>query len=252
MFAAKPSSVLALLLSTSTIQEPPAPRPALELPASRPYAALASLAPPAEGSVRFYLLRHGESVGNATGDDPKLTDAEKDRLTDTGRAQAEALGRAVKLMGVTRLCHSPAARAAQTAEGASRAAFGDGALASVKLDEVAPMSLGKPTGAGASAAAFLVSRWRKGEDPALESGESLAGLCARLRRGVSTLRERAVKSNQPLAIVCHGEVQLAYLCDFDAAELRRLLLMVRIANGSILAFDVDAAQRVRCVGHFTP
>ena len=72
--------------------------------------------------MRLFLARHGQSVGNATGDDPKLSEKDKDKLTDRGKKDAARLGDAVKAAGVHQLYHSPATRARETADLAAQAA----------------------------------------------------------------------------------------------------------------------------------
>jgi broad specificity phosphatase PhoE len=67
-------------------------------------------------AVRIYTLRHGESVSNA---DPRLATlpgADGDRLTDHGRAEAEAAAEGLRRRGLTKLLHSPPRRAAETAD----------------------------------------------------------------------------------------------------------------------------------------
>jgi len=64
---------------------------------------------------RALLLRHGESAHNANGGKEVLGDAEGDRLTERGLAQAHAAGRGLAEYGATRLLASPMRRAAETA-----------------------------------------------------------------------------------------------------------------------------------------
>lgn len=61
-------------------------------------------------SVRVYLARHGESVGNATGE--RLYNPE---LTDRGWRQSQALSRRLSAVGCDRVIASPLIRALQTA-----------------------------------------------------------------------------------------------------------------------------------------
>jgi broad specificity phosphatase PhoE len=241
-----------LTLCLQAVEKPAtAPRPA-DPPASRPYTEIGKLAPPKDGCVRIFAIRHGQSVGNASGDSPKLTEAEKDQLSEQGKKDAAALGAAVKLMGVSQVLHSPATRATQTAEGAWRAAFGEAPPKLVKLDSMAPVALGRSPVEGTPPASYLVSRWMKGEDPKLEGGESLAEACQRIRRGCADLYKRSLDAKEPLAVVAHGEVMLAFLAAFDAADLRRRIVSFRVKNGGILAFDLDATGKTALVGYFTP
>jgi broad specificity phosphatase PhoE len=65
---------------------------------------------------RALLLRHGESAHNAHSGAEALAEEEGDRLTDRGREQAGAAGRALVAERVTRLWTSPLRRATETAE----------------------------------------------------------------------------------------------------------------------------------------
>lgn len=65
--------------------------------------------------MRALFLRHGESAHNAHTGAEALADAEGDRLTGRGRAQAEAAAAALTGHGVTRLLASPQRRAQETA-----------------------------------------------------------------------------------------------------------------------------------------
>jgi broad specificity phosphatase PhoE len=65
---------------------------------------------------RALLLRHGESAGNAHTGSEVLDEAQSDRLTDAGLAQARAAGAGLTGRGATRLLTSPMRRARETAE----------------------------------------------------------------------------------------------------------------------------------------
>lgn len=60
----------------------------------------------------FYILRHGETTANAAG---RIQGRLEFSLNDNGRAQAIDLGEYLRDKGITRLFHSPLARAAETA-----------------------------------------------------------------------------------------------------------------------------------------
>src|SRR5436305_14057362 len=66
--------------------------------------------------MRALFLRHGESIHNAHSGPQPLGEAEGDRLTELGRHQAEAAGKALGEAGVTSLRSSHMARARETAE----------------------------------------------------------------------------------------------------------------------------------------
>jgi broad specificity phosphatase PhoE len=65
---------------------------------------------------RALFLRHGESVHNAHRGAEAPGGAEGDRLTELGRAQAQAAGEALRRRGITRLLTSRMRRARETAE----------------------------------------------------------------------------------------------------------------------------------------
>jgi probable phosphoglycerate mutase len=71
--------------------------------------------------MRLLILRHGESHSNAHPTAAALPEAEGDRLTETGRAQAEAAARWLAERDFDRLLASPMRRAQQTAEPIARA-----------------------------------------------------------------------------------------------------------------------------------
>jgi broad specificity phosphatase PhoE len=65
--------------------------------------------------MRLICVRHGESPSNASPDRLALPEAEGDRLTQLGRAQARDAAEAVAAMGAGRLVSSPMRRATETA-----------------------------------------------------------------------------------------------------------------------------------------
>ena len=66
--------------------------------------------------MRLWILRHGESASNAHPEAVALPEADGDRLTDRGRAQAEAAGRWLATQPFDRLFSSPMRRAQETAK----------------------------------------------------------------------------------------------------------------------------------------
>ena len=66
--------------------------------------------------MRLLILRHGESHSNAAERAVALPEAEGDRLTERGRAQAEAAARWLSDRAIDRLITSPMRRARQTTE----------------------------------------------------------------------------------------------------------------------------------------
>jgi broad specificity phosphatase PhoE len=229
-------------------QSAPASRPTPRPPEPRPFSALAALPPPAPGTLRVYVVRHGQSVGNASNDDPKLRDDEKDRLTERGRAEAEQVGAALRTLGVVRLLHSPAVRGLETATIAARQFEAARTPQLVPAPAFGPLVLGRSPDPGRSALRYLAQQWSQGGDPRLEGGESLADLCARCRKGLVAL----ARESQPVAVVSHGEVLLAWCLELESAPLPAALSSFALSNGAIGAFDLAADGVVKCRGLFTP
>ncbi len=128
---------------------------------------------------RALFLRHGESAHNAHSGAKALADAEGDRLTARGRAQAAAAAEALVERGATRLLTSPLRRATETA-----AIVGD----TLGLEPLALPYLHE-----------------------LTSGESFEQLVARVRRLKAEL-EAASGEELPL-IVGHGIFTRFFLLD---------------------------------------
>jgi broad specificity phosphatase PhoE len=238
-----------LALAAQVPQSQPASAPAI--PAPRPYDEARTLPAPRAGAVRIFVVRHGESVGNATRDDPGRSEAEKDRLTDQGRAQARAAGAMLEQCGVVRLCHSPAVRARESAEAAATA-FVTAPPALAELGAFGPLRFGTAPAGGGTAPALLAAAWRRGADLRLAGGESLADLATRYRSGAVALCQDARSANGPVALFAHGETLLAWLMDFRVEPMLRGIVRIRIQNGAVAAIDLDADGRAVCVGYFVP
>src|SRR5262249_6373466 len=71
------------------------------------------------GATRVYLVRHAQALSNLD-PVPALGAAELDHLTELGRRQAEAAGRALAGGGATGVLSSPATRATETAAAVSQ------------------------------------------------------------------------------------------------------------------------------------
>jgi broad specificity phosphatase PhoE len=175
-------------------------------------------------------------VGNATRDDPKLTDAEKDKLTEKGAQQATALGAVLATVAVDRLYTSPANRTVATAESVLKALSTRPGLALVPLPGVGPITLGKAPSEKSPAINSLVASWQAGRDLRLEGGENLADMTARAKKALADI-VKSVRAGQTAVVVAHGEILLSYLCEFDVARTMQALVSYRLPNACILAFD---------------
>lgn len=206
---------------------------------------------PAAGLVRIYLIRHGESVGNTRPDDPKLTESEKDKLTERGRGQASAVGAALKHLALEEILHSPAVRASETAGLLAKAAGGDVAPVCTAAPDFGQIVIGKSPKPGTSGLRYLVESWRVGRDPRLEGGESLEDVAKRVKAGLARIATNA-KSGRPFVIVAHGEVLAAACAQFDISNTTAALTEWRIANTGILALDVSKDGSIQVAGYYAP
>ena len=189
--------------------------------------------------MAIYLIRHGETLGNAT----RVVQRPDNPLSPRGVAQAERLARRLAGEGVARIVSSDLARAAATAEHVRRAtgaplsfdallherSFGDirgTAYADLDFDMFAP-------------------------DYAPPNGESWPVFHARVDRAWEVVQALAAATHGHLAVVTHGLVcrSLAgrHLVLPDGAEAPE-----RWDNTSLTIADGPAPWRVRllnCVAH---
>lgn len=219
------------------------------LPAARPYADITKLAKPEPGSARIYIIRHAESVGNATRDDPKLTDEQKDKLTEKGEKQAGALGEALRSLAPKKLLHSPAKRAAQTAEMIKKNANVSAVPAESK--DFGPIEPGKSPDAQKRAISILLDSWKIGADKKLDGGESLGDVCNRVKRGfINLIKENP--AGEPIFVVTHGEVAVCIVSELEVKSAMAAMHSISVGNASILALDVSKDGASKLSGYFAP
>jgi broad specificity phosphatase PhoE len=127
---------------------------------------LASLPAPAAGSLRVYLVRHGQALSNLE-PKPDLSEDELDHLTELGKRQSEAAGRALSGRGATSVVSSPASRAGETA---TLVALGLGA-GSVTVDpRLQPLEVGRASDGRTLEWKERIAEWRAGRDPSPPGG----------------------------------------------------------------------------------
>jgi probable phosphoglycerate mutase len=187
----------------------------------------------------IYLIRHGETAGNAA----RVVQRPDIPLSPRGLAQAERLARRLAPEGVARIVSSDLVRARQTAECLARATgapltfepllhernFGDirgTAYADLGFDMFAP-------------------------DYAPPGGETWSEFHARVDRAWDRVRALAAATDGHLAVVTHGLVcrSLAgrHLCLPD-----KVVVPERWENASVTVVDCPAPWRVtllNCVAH---
>ncbi len=152
--------------------------------------------------THFYLVRHGESEGNAA----LIMQGRLDLpLNARGEAQASAAGAWLADKGVTRLYTSPLRRAFRTAEIlAARAGLPE----PLPVPEFTELDTGEFTGLSVEEirekfpAVYEEFRWKSWD--AVPGAESSASLYARALRGWEFLKARARETEGALAVVSHG------------------------------------------------
>jgi broad specificity phosphatase PhoE len=190
---------------------------AILLPAPAPGGddALGGLPPLASGALRVYLVRHGQALSNLD-PLPDLPPETLDHLTDLGNRQAEAVGRALAVRGVSAVLTSPAGRARETAQGIAQT-----------------LGLAPPA---------VEPRLRP-----MEPGESADQVGDRVNQIVRALARS--RRGRAVVLVAHGEVLAAYLGHVRSAAAPKG--RPGLANGSLTVVDVapTGAETVRLENH---
>jgi probable phosphoglycerate mutase len=156
-----------------------------------------------EKETHFYLLRHGQSEGNARRTFQGRMDLP---LADMGRAQARAVGAWLADKGIGTLYASPLLRAAETARIVAQAC-GPGAQPHfdetfIEMDTGVFTALGYDEARGRYPEIFAAFQGRSWD--AVPGAEKADALYARAMRAWSLLRERARSGEQALACVSHS------------------------------------------------
>jgi broad specificity phosphatase PhoE len=205
---------------------------------------LGALPPLPSGALRVYLVRHGEALSNLD-PVPDLPPAELDHLTERGRRQAEAAGRALAGRGVASVLASPASRARETADAMARALGLSPAAVEPRLR---PMGLGRGSDGHTLSWKDRTAAWERGLDPAPPGGESMAQVGDRVTLLVRALARS--RRGHGVVLVTHGEVLAAYLGGMrDIPAPKRY--PPGLANGSVTVVDVAAtgAVTIRLTNH---
>jgi broad specificity phosphatase PhoE len=190
-------------------------------------------------SRHIVLIRHGETVGNAS----RIVQVSDSPLSPRGVLQAERLARRLAREGVARIVSSDLARAAVTAEHLRRQTGAPLAFDPLLQERNFGDLRGMPY------AELAVDMFAEGYAP--PNGESWPEFHARVDRAWARVQELAAATDGPLAVVTHGLV-----CRSLAA--RHLLLPdggavpERWENTSVTIVDCPAPWRVRllnCIAH---
>ncbi len=199
------------------------------------------------GGMRVYLVRHGQALSNLN-PVPDLPPERLDHLTELGRRQAEAVGRALSGRGVTSVYSSPASRARETAAAIARVLGIEAPSVETRLE---PMLLGHAPDGRTLAWKERVAEWEAGRDPSPAQGESMERAGERLGELVRALARS--RRGTSLVLVAHSEVIGAYL-----GHVRGTPPPKRhppgLDIGSITVVDVAAtgAETIRLANHVPP
>jgi len=163
-------------------------------------AGLGDLGPVPAGTVRVYLVRHGQAFTNLD-DPPALPPDQLDRLTDLGRTHAQSAARALLGRDIALVISSPAGRARETAE-LIATRLGAGA---VRIEpRLRPLDLGRGPEEGPLDWDARIAEWKAGRDPAPPGGESLEQVGKRVLELVESLRRD--HAGRSVVLVAHSEV----------------------------------------------
>jgi len=198
--------------------------------------------------MRLISVRHGESHSNASADRVVLPEAEGDRLTERGRAQALAAAEALAGTGATRLISSPMRRAAETAAviaGSTGLEVETSPLIH-ELREFEGYTELDPAEQRARRWSARMSAHAGDPDHGPDGAESFNELVARVRRFKAELE--ALPADACVIAVSHGIFLRFFLCDsllgdgFVPAQAERLW-QLRTVNCGISVFTHGARGR---------
>lgn len=179
--------------------------------------------------MRLLLARHGESVWNASRTIQGVTDV---ALSDLGRAQAQALGRALRRYRLAAAYVSPLARARETAE----IALAEARVPLVTVEELRELSLGAWEGVTVEAIRAQdgdpFQAWlRTPHDSPPPGAEPLDAALTRVRRAVDRIAT-AHADGADVLVVTHGGVISVYACHLLGCSFNALWRL-RLDNASL-------------------
>jgi probable phosphoglycerate mutase len=207
--------------------------------------ALAELPAPPAGTLRVYLVRHGQALSNLE-PRPALTEEQLDHLTELGTKQSEAAGRALAGRGVAAVFSSPAVRARETS-GALARVLGLGAP--TVEPQLRPMAVGQAPDGRPLEWNERIAEWRAGRDPSPPAGESMESVGERVS---SLVRSLAASSRRgSVVLVAHSEVIGAYLGKVRGTEPSKRY-PPGLGNGSISVVDVAAGAEALALANHLP
>jgi broad specificity phosphatase PhoE len=197
--------------------------------------------------MRLLLARHGQSVWNA---ERRFQGASDVGLSETGRGQARALGRALDGFRVTAAYVSPLRRAAETAE----IALAGRPIPLVPLEGLRELSLGAWEGS------TVEEIRRQDGDPYLAwlrapldypppGGEPLDEVARRVRAAIDLITA-AHPDGDDLLVVAHGGIISAYACVLLGCSFNAFWRL-RVDNCSLTVVKPPRLVALNDTGHLT-
>jgi probable phosphoglycerate mutase len=207
---------------------------------------LADLPPIPAGTMRVFVVRHGQSVHNLQ-PPPDLPQDQLDRLTPLGLEQARAAGLALRSLGISLIVCSPMRRTRETAE-EIRAVMGD---VEIRVDErLRPLEMGTNGDGAPLEWNDRWAEWEFGRDPVPNGGESLGQLGMRVFQVILALKD--AYADRSVVFVSHSEV-ISNLTGFLEGTTLTGRFAARIKNGSLTAVDSPPAAFPRLLmSNFVP
>ena len=199
--------------------------------------------------MRLLLARHGQSVWNQS---RKFQGAHDVGLSDLGRTQAEALGRAVQSGYRARVAYaSPMRRALETAE----IALAGTGIPLVPIPELRELSLGEWEGCTVDEIRAREGNpylaWvRSPLDCPPPGGEPLPDVCARVLRAIARIGADH-RNGDDVLVVAHGGVISVYLCHLLGVSFNSLWRM-RIDNCSLTIARPPRLVSINDTTHLPP
>jgi len=208
---------------------------------------LAALGPVPAGTVRVYLIRHGQALSNLE-PPPSAAPQELDHLTPLGEAQSRKVGEILAGQGVKLVLSSPAGRAKESAE---KVAAALGAAPTRVEARLRPLELGKDASGKPLSWGDRAREFAAGRDPVPAGGESMAQVGERVMTLVKGLRVEAPAAS--VALVAHGEVIAAFIGEIQGTPPARRY-PPRLANGSITVVEArpDGSVALLFTNHVPP
>jgi probable phosphoglycerate mutase len=206
---------------------------------------LAELKAPPAGTLRVYLVRHGQALSNLE-PKPALSEEQLDHLTELGRKQSEAAGRALAGRGVGAVYSSPAVRARETSEALAKVLGVGPPAVEARLQ---PMQVGQAPDGRPLEWGVRIAEWRAGRDPSPPAGESMESVGERVSSFVRSLAESS--RERSVVLVAHSEVIGAYLGKVRGTEPSKRY-PPGLGNGSISVVDVAAGSENLALANHVP